>query len=64
MNTEEKNMMTELMDQLNDNRIILRALLNLAIENNKTLVPFTQNAIEQNERKIAKASELIERRFK
>jgi|GEM_PF-2580737 len=64
MNIEEKNMMEELLDQLKDNRIILRALLNLAIDHDKKLVPFTQNAIEQNERKIEKALELIERRFK
>jgi hypothetical protein len=64
MNTEEKNMLMELIDQLNSNRTILRAMLNLAIDNNKTLVPFAQDALEQNETKIEKALELIERRYR
>jgi len=64
MNTEEKNMMVGLIEQLKRNRTILRALLNLAIDHNKILVPFVQDAIEQNETEIEMARELIERRYK
>ena len=64
MNTEERNMLLELIDQLKSNRTILRVILNLAIDHNKTLVPFAQDALEQNETKIEKALELIERRYK
>ena len=58
---EEKNMMVDLMNQLNISKTFLRALLSLAIEHNETLVPLVQNTIEINESKIEMAMELIDR---
>ena len=64
MNTEERNMMLELIDQLKGNRTLLRALLNLALDHNKMLVPFVSDALRQNDDKIERALELIDRRYR
>ena len=64
MNTSEKNMMRELVNQLKANSTILRATLNLAINHDKSLVPFIQDALEFNQEKMERANELIDDRCK
>jgi hypothetical protein len=64
MNTSEKNMMRELVNQLKANSTILRATLNLAINHDKLLVPFIQDALEFNQEKMERANELIDDRRK
>ena len=61
MNSDEKNVIVAMMNQLKINKTILRSFLNLAIKHDKNLVPITREAIETSEDTIEMARELIEK---
>ena len=63
MNTAEKNMLYELVNQLRSNITILRATLNLALDHDKALVPFIRDALQLNEEKMDRAYKLIDKRY-
>lgn len=63
MNTAERNMFYELVNQLKTNVTILRATLNLAIDHDKVLVPFIRDALQHNEEKMERAFKLIDKRY-
>jgi len=63
MNTAERRMFYELVNQLEANAIVLRATLNLALDHDKALVPFIRIALKHNEEKMERAYELIDKRY-
>ncbi|MCL2120569.1 MAG: hypothetical protein FWH27_19320 [Planctomycetaceae bacterium] len=60
MSVAERNMIHELVEQLELNSFLLREGLMLAIDHKKELVPVFRYAYTTNEKKLDRASQLLE----